>query len=54
MERFLREFYGRLLSGQEVGYAFHRSQTACFPADPLCGLFILMGESGVVYETAHS
>ncbi|MFW6181776.1 MAG: CHAT domain-containing protein [Spirochaetota bacterium] len=54
MGDFISEFYGRLLSGQQIGYAFHRSQAACFPADPLCGLFLLMGESRVVYETAHS
>lgn len=54
MSGFLKGFYGRLLVGQEIGYAFHRAQVACFPRNPLSGLFVLMGESRVVYEKRRS
>jgi hypothetical protein len=54
MHFFLREMYRRLLFGQEVGCAFHRAQVSCFRRNPLCALFLLMGESRVVYAKQHS
>jgi hypothetical protein len=54
---FLMDFYTRLFRGERIGYALNRAQLPFGPASGAAGppfLFILQGDSGVIYETGHS